>query len=515
MVPALRATGLLRIVAALFVVFILGLSAALVRSEYEAGRTAARVRAQASAHVVATQVRWTLEASSQALRRIEDTLVRNLDPLGTGSAIADIAEAVSDLPAGYQYSVYDAAGDLRFSSLDSPDVINIADRDYFTAVQGGRELVVSPMVTERLTGEQVFIVARRLDLVDRFAGVATIAIPVSTLANLAESLGMAERSTIGLVRTGGMLIARAPPVEPLDLSGTRLFEALAGAPNGTYDSPVSPADGIARIVGYWSLDGWPLIAVASVERSEALLPFRRALLLWVAIVAPILLASAWLFFRLTRALDAEAERQRAVIAANLRNEFLLREIHHRVKNNMQTVISLIRLQKGLPAELKASLLGRISAMVAVHEETHNSEQFETVEIAPYIRRLVNDVVRGYGDGIGIGLSVDPLRFPGQRAMNLGLLVNELVSNAIKHGLAGRRGGKVTVNLTDRDGTLTLTVADDGPGYDPAAVVPSMGSRLIDAFVALLGGRMEVRIDGGTVVEVTFPRDPQVALAEAS
>jgi two-component sensor histidine kinase len=505
---------MLRRFALAFAVLTVALTGFLMRQQYQAARLAGHVRAEASAHLVATQFGWTLEASRQALRRIDDALARMANPFNAEMRVGDIAQAVSDLPAGYQYSVQDAEGNLRFSSVPGAPEVNVADRAFFRNAARGRMLSISPMVADGPQGQQVFVVARRLEQGGRFLGVATIKIPVTALSDLALSLGLGSGSTISLIRTDGWLIARSPPIEPMDLSGGTLFTKLKTASHGTYDSPASPADGVPRIVGYWSMDGWPLVAVASVDDSETYARFGRAMLLWAAVALPVLTFSAWLFLRLDRALTAEAARVAALDEANARNESLIREIHHRVKNNLQTVVSLIRLQKSLPEEQKQALLGRLRAMSAVHEATYKSEQFEVVELAPYLRRLTAEIIAGYGGTAQAELDLEEAALPGQRAMHLGLLVNELLSNAIKHGLKGRPNGRLWLSLRRKGTMLHLTVADDGPGHDPAAVTANMGSRLIDSFVAILGGRREVRVDGGTVVEVVFPEDIEAATAEA-
>lgn len=506
---AIRATGfaMLSIMALLSVI--------LVAEQYSASRSKAAVEAHRAAHVVATQTGWMFEASANTLRRMEEALPRGPGARTGDMALRDLQKAVEDLPPDMHYAIYDAAGRLTHASPQVQPDDTGADRNFFGPLRDGRELLVSPMVREGALGTPVFTMARRLDDGARFAGVAVIEIPVSRLQALAESLGFAPLSTVGLVGLDGMMIARVPPVTPKDLSGWVLFDRLAEAPDGHYET-ASPADGVERIVGYWKMERWPVVAIAGIDRTGALASFWRNLSLSAIIALPMLFGLGWLFWDMTLLVRQDEVRQRELAAANERSSYLLREIHHRVKNNLQTVISLIRLEQ-LPAEVKTRLLGRIGAMVSVHEAMYRSDQFEEICIRPYLERLVGDVAKGFGLPVTIRFDIAEVRLAGARAMLLGLLANELVSNAFKHAFATRRGGFLEVSVTwQGEGWLRLRVADDGPGFEQADSQPDgakampagghMGSRLIDAFAQQLGGSVRIESAGRTVVIFDFPRD---------
>lgn len=494
---AIRATGV-----AMLSMLVL-LSVILVAEQYSADRSKAEIEAHRAAHVVATQFGWTFEATANDLRRIEERLYPPVP--GMGGNVGGLGPVIGDIPADLHYSVYDAQGQLALSSLPDAPRISVADRPYFTALRDGRETVISPMLTERQSGRQVFVMGRRLDDGARFAGIVTIAIPVQRLLDLSETLGFAGESTIGLVAEDGMLIARSPPIEPMDLSGWKLFDLMREAPNGHYMA-VSPADGVERIVGYWKIDQWPVIAIAGLDRKAAMQGFWRNIGMAVLLALPILFGVGWLIYDLVQLMRLDERRQRELTVAIERSNYLLREIHHRVKNNLQTVISLIRLEQ-LPAEVKARLLGRIGAMVSVHEAMYRSDQFEEICIQPYLQRLVQDVAEGFGHPVDIRFDIAEVRIAGARAMLVGLLANELVSNAFKHAFAPRGGGLLEVSVQVLgDGQLRLRVADDGPGYAAGGETGQMGSRLIEAFAQQLGGTVRVESAGRTVVTFDFPRD---------
>lgn len=501
---AIRATG-----AALLSMLVL-LSIILIAESYGSDRSKGAVAAHRAAHVVATQFSWMFEASAHTLQRIEDAAILTPPAAEAPRPILNLHDAVRDLPNGLYYAVYDARGDILYSSLAAPQHINVSGRAYFATARAGTELHIAPMLTDQQNGAQAFIIARRLDVAGRFGGVATIAVPVSTLATLAQTLGLDERSTVSLVASDGMLIARNPPIPPMDLSQSALFKELAKAPDGFYET-VSPADGVERIVGYWQLKGWPVIAIAGLDRSGAMAEFWRSMGTATILALPILFGMVWLVHDLIRLLRRDEDRQRALTIANERAGFLLREIHHRVKNNLQTVSSLIRLER-LPEATKAGLLGRLNAMVAVHEAMYRSDQFEEICVAPYLERLIENVAKSHGYGVTVRMNIAPVRLTGDRAMQLGLLANELVSNAFKHAFTPRRGGllEVSVQPVSEPGAtsvmLRLVVADDGPGYDPAKAPPQMGSRLIAAFTSQLGGTLSIDSAGPTQVTVEFPKD---------
>lgn len=481
------------------------LSGLLLYESHTSARDRSNVLVHRAAHVVATQFLWLFEASAQTLRHIETSLDSPHAPTA-GDGIRSLSDAVRDLPSGLHYAVYDAAGRLTHSSLSSPRPVSIADRNYFAEARNGAELTIAPMVTDRQSGERAMILARRIDRADGFGGVITIAIPMDKLDTLVEALGLGPGSTVSLVHTNGMLLARAPPAEPMDLSGTPLFELIAGAPDGNF-AMVSPADGVRRIAGYWKLSGWPVIAVAGIDSTTAFADVRATLRNALVIALPVLFALGWLLHGLL-VLTRKGEEQRSALgAANDRANFLLREIHHRLKNNLQTVSSLIRLESDIGESAKDSLLGRLTAMVSVHEAMYRSDQFEEICIAPYVERLIADIAHSQGGEVTRTLDIARLRLSGDRAMLLGLLVNELVSNAWKHAFAPRGGGRLHVAIAETpNGMVRLVVADDGPGFARSRSGTGMGSRLIEAFAAQLGGTVTLDSDGSTTVTVTFPRD---------
>jgi hypothetical protein len=394
------------------------------RGEFAAGEA----RAISAAQVVAAHLEWMMEASDQALQRIDAALGDEPISNSLTGTIADIRQAVGDLPAGFQYSVYDETGRLRFSSVTAATGIEIFDREYFQRLGGGDSVVVSPQLEERLSGEEVFVVARRIWRNGRFHGAASIAIPTRAMDEFWTLMELGPHSTVSVIRTDGWLVARHPQLpQTVDLSKTQLFtDLLPNSASGAYFSATSPVDGQSRIVGYQKVDSWPLVATAGVESGEALQVFWATLQGGLMIGLPLIALLAVGVFWIVRLLQADAARRQALEIALERNNFLLREIHHRVKNNLQAVASLVRLQP-LSTEIKNDMARRIAAMVAVHEQIYGADQFEQVDLALYAERLVREVAAGFPSKISIETHLERLTVGPDQALPLGLILNEALS----------------------------------------------------------------------------------------
>jgi len=495
-------------VGALLLCAVIGLAALLAWRDYEAAIERGAARALSSAHVVAAHFQWMLQASDQTLRRIDTALGPGL--IGrTTSDIADIAEAVGDLPRGFQYSVYDENGQLRLSSHGGAVGINVSDREYFRELKEGKDSVISPLLSNRLSDERVFVVARRIVRSGQFRGVASIGIPTAMMAEFWSTMNLGPFSSVSVIRSDGWLIARFPALnETMNLLDTPVF-ADPEAQYGVYRSGVSPADGRSRIVGFWRVEGAPVIATAGIERGQVLASFVRNMVGGTLIGAPLLIMLAWGLLATAR-LQRAGEARRLDLERSLeRNRFLLREIHHRIKNNLQTVASLVRLQP-LPAEARKSIAGRIGAMVAVHEQIYQNDEFGVVSVEQYLRRLVDDIREGSDVDADVEMNMEPLTIDRDKALPLGLLVNEVVSNAFKHAFDGNGGGRIAISLEALDGNQArLRISDNGRGFAPEEAPKNMGSKLVAGFAAQLGGKATVETSkDGTTFLLDFPLGEQ-------
>jgi len=183
---------------------------------------------------------------------------------------------------------------------------------------------------------------------------------------------------------------------------------------------------------------------------------------------------------------------------------LAQEIHHRVKNNLQTVASLLRLQARSehadPRKALEDSVNRILAIAAVHEVL-TERRDEEVDLGELLDRLRAMLVQGLGAGKDVEADLQPVSLAGGRATALALVFSELLQNALEHG-----GDAVRIHLSRRDGDAVLAIADDGGGIADDA--SGTGLSIVRALVRdELKGRLDLQNDGGTRAEVVFPVEP--------
>jgi two-component sensor histidine kinase len=216
-------------------------------------------------------------------------------------------------------------------------------------------------------------------------------------------------------------------------------------------------------------------------------------------------------FDLTR--HKAAEKQ---IRSSLREkEVLLKEVHHRVKNNLQVISSLLSLQAQHLADPVARAMfgesqGRVRSIALVHEKLYQAKDLSHVRFDEYARELVEDLLHslgGAGRSIDARIEVDEVAMPVTTAIPCGLIVNELVTNALKHAFPPSRGGTIRVALRPReDDRLELSVDDDGIGLPPALDprrTPSLGLDLVYTFAQQLEAEVTVRRGDGTGFSFVF------------
>jgi len=210
------------------------------------------------------------------------------------------------------------------------------------------------------------------------------------------------------------------------------------------------------------------------------------------------------------------ERKKAEIllkASIKEKELLLREIHHRVKNSLQIISSLLSLQadeiddKEIVERYNESE-NRIHTIALVHESLYNSNDISEINFHDYVESLVQNIKDSYNvniKNIKITLELDDYELGIETAIPLGLIINELVSNAIKHAFMNQEGN-ILLKLTKSDDIYELTIRDDGKGLRNDFDIDnekSLGFILINALVKQLEGEIEVLIDGGSVFIIKF------------
>ena len=197
-------------------------------------------------------------------------------------------------------------------------------------------------------------------------------------------------------------------------------------------------------------------------------------------------------------------------------EVLLQEIHHRVKNNLQVISSLLNLQAGYVDDPQTLSIfrdsqHRIRSMALIHEKLYQSKNLAQIDFADYIRDLGAYLVRSQNAcarGVSLNIQADDVFLGIDTAVPCGLILNELVSNTLKHAFPNGRSGKTRIKLTTgSEGRLTLVVGDNGVGF-PADVdfreSETLGLQLVNSLVEQLDGAIEMKsASGGTEFKITF------------
>lgn len=458
-------------------------------------------RADAAAQVVSINAFWVAEVAQQTLRRADAAL----GPAMSGSA-ADLGLVLEGMPAIAEVYVIDAKAQTIYSTVPGASSISVADREYFQAVRDGAPFYTSGLLVSRLSGDRIFVFSKRVERGGVFAGAIMVSFPESLLRDLWQNLDFEQSSTISLIRDDGQLMGRFPASDgPADLSNLPLFtEYLLTSDVGTYVSQSSPVDGVARVVSYRRVPDTNIIALAAIGSLQAWGGFNNAVLAMLIIASPIILGlvlgCAWI----VRLLVRDARQARALQSSLEANTMLFREIHHRVKNNLQSVQSLVRMQDISPVA-KRDLQSRFAAMAAMHEHIYQHDRYEDIDAHDFIPAVVEQVVAAYGSDAIFAYAIEHMPVDRDHATPLALLLSELVTNACKYAFEGNTDGRIAITLRrEADGRATLTISDNGLGIDPdVGNGNSMGMRLIRGVVAQMDGTHSFRSEKGTIFEANI------------
>ena len=197
---------------------------------------------------------------------------------------------------------------------------------------------------------------------------------------------------------------------------------------------------------------------------------------------------------------ALAEANRRLEAVVVRQEALLREVNHRVANSLQLVSSLVHMQTSAvkDGEAKGALRdtqARISAIMQVHRRLYTSDDVERVDVCEYLKGLVDELEHSLpstGAERTLSFDADRIELPTDKAVSLGVIVAELVTNAFKYAYAPGEAGEIRVGLHEDAGRVKLVVADDGEGFAPGSSPKGtgLGGKVIGAMATSLGGRLK-------------------------
>lgn len=194
---------------------------------------------------------------------------------------------------------------------------------------------------------------------------------------------------------------------------------------------------------------------------------------------------------------------------------LLKEIHHRVKNNLQIISSLLNLQSDYlddprTLELLKSGQNRVASMALLHEQLYQSEDFAKIDFAQYLRNLVTNLFSSYNvsQRINLKITTDEIHLGIDEAVPCGLIINEIISNSLKYAFPSDRLGEVNINLTlTKNNLVILLIGDNGIGIPHNIDIKNtetLGLKLVRALTNQLGGDWEIHRETGTQFKITFP-----------
>ena len=214
----------------------------------------------------------------------------------------------------------------------------------------------------------------------------------------------------------------------------------------------------------------------------------------------------------------ERRRLQDEVSASLKEkEILLKEIHHRVKNNMQVISSLLSLQAKMVADPKGRELlresqNRVMSIALVHEKLYQSKSLARIDFAEYIGKVAENLFQSYGvqkNRIGLVIRAENIFLPVNKAIPLGLILNELFTNSLKYAFPDNRRGEITVDLSSTKGQLALIFRDNGVGL-PEGIdldhTETLGLQLVSSLTGQIQGTVTLERGNGTGFRIEFTAD---------
>jgi two-component sensor histidine kinase len=197
-------------------------------------------------------------------------------------------------------------------------------------------------------------------------------------------------------------------------------------------------------------------------------------------------------------------------------DVLLKEVHHRVKNNMQIISSILNLQSSYVTDAYTLALlkesqNRIKTMAYIHESLYQNKSFTSVNFSEYIQTLSSNIIQSYvisSEKIDLVLNLEKMRLNLDLSIPAGLIINELITNAIKHAFPNTVKGKILLNLKSENNIVCIEVIDNGVGIPPEIDynnTPTLGLQLVNTLIDQVGGKIKFnsKKDFGTQVLIKF------------
>lgn len=479
--------------------------------------SAALERSRQGAALISEYTSRVLQAKIMLLNQIDRLLQDN-----PGIEPHRLHERLQAMDAGFQHTtslgVIDAKGDAVAGSRNYPLKANFTDREYFRILrEDGQQLVIDRLLLRPLQRDTI-TVARRLPG-DDFRGVATASTEIDKFSDFLSKMIFDEGSTAVLVRTDGKILARPDAKEQPtfmlpDGAGMR---AMVRAAAGYFDAP-GRMDGIVRTYAFVQVPDLPLFAVHGFSRQEIWKETLRAMASNFLILYACAILACIALTAMLRRIELEqvrivAEHDRRLLDEARRTsairETMLKEVNHRIHNNLQTIQSLIRLQSRKPIEPQLMLqeIGkRVWAISEIHNLLYRSAEYSSLELGSFIRALATNpgIVPPERD-VAVECDLETVTIDIRQAVPVALIVLEAVTNALKHAFADGRRGRIVIVLRQNGDAADITVTDNGIGL-PAEGRGASGTKLASVLAEQIEGSVvwSDAPEGGVQVRLHFP-----------
>ncbi len=462
-----------------------------------------------------------LDAQQAVLLHVDRLISgKSLEEIGSSPEIAaELARMDKEMPYTAIIGIIDPEGRLIMSSNTGPTSLDLSQRDYVKALQKNHQgLFVGGRFSTLRNGVDSLAVARHAT---RGPPGVIISAPVrvEVLADFFARLAPHPEHVGSLLRDDGMLLVRrdarqAPIRLPPDAPA---LAAIRQGDTGFYHA-YAASDGIERTYAFARVGGFPLVVNYGVAMNSLRWGWAQELALVTAVLGAFVLLSLMLIGKaeqvvaqgrahadeLERRVD---ERTAALHEALQHKEMLIREVHHRVTNNLAIVASLLRTQARSNPELAqpmAECASRVHAIAALHSLFYKGKNLETVPFREILEALARQVSTATGTTAEIRVDGDDTRLDLDRATQLALLANELVTNSLKHAFPDG-GGRIQIDFRSVAQSIQFSVSDNGVGLrDEGQAAASLGMRLIRMFAASLNGKLEVVNGAGAAFRLTIP-----------
>lgn len=480
---------------------------------------------------------------------------------------ADLAAALKAVSFADNISRVDAAGNVVCSARAQSIGMNAHYLPIWSSMSARHDFVVSGLTESRVTHHAVIVgLLPIVDAAGHFQGTLNLTVNTDRLNAVLRTNRLRAGSVIAVFDRDSKMIAASNARVAHQVFGRAthlatdrpIVQSTTGEKNKAWMSAIVPLPDLGVYVGLASPDKRPF-GIANINAVvDIVLPIAMIILAWIAIwILTDRQLTRWIV-DLRKLLDAYragdyavrptldgaptelrslgdgmsqmavaiGERDRSLRDALLQKSLLIKEIHHRVKNNLQVVMSILSLQsKRLSDPVAQAALdemrSRINALALVHRVLYEIDDEQTVDVAHLLQLLAEQTNEAFGDDrrdVRITVNVAPRELPSEMAVPLSLLTVEILTNAFKHAFPGGRAGTIVIALDELpDGRLRLRIIDDGVGFNVGAMHASIGARLIRAFGQQLGGGAIFRSgpDGGTAVEILFRNGALAGATELS